>query len=412
MNDGELKQTPRLIARLCDGSITTDELEQLNQQLLADPIAMEAYIDHMEVDAMLEREFGGQPLEIVPRSQAVGLRLTPSAGYSLLRRFGGTALIVALLVALGLLMNSLWRRADDPPVAANQPLVVQSADDTQVRLPDGSSRSLDVGRSVRAGETILTNEGGVLLRYDDGTEIGLSASSSLKLGETAEGGKRLELQEGALQADVAPQASGHALVVATPHIAIRVLGTRFELEASEGSGTRLELESGRVELDRGDQSPVAVRPGSIAIVPPDDKPIRIEPRSPKGRGPDRIVEFPWLQSVGFADDGETLIAGTRWGAVYWHDDDRLEAVPATARGREQGIKFKGHDRSLMVFAEFDGQQRLLVWDTATRKVIATLEDLETTTRELRDIEVAALSPQGDWLVIRSAGRPHGEFKIH
>lgn len=49
----------RLIARLSDGALTPEEATRLNEILRADPLAQEAYLDHLAIDALLEREFGG-----------------------------------------------------------------------------------------------------------------------------------------------------------------------------------------------------------------------------------------------------------------------------------------------------------------------------------------------------------------
>ena len=140
------------------------------------------------------------------------------------------------------------------------------------------------------------------------------------------------MKNGLLQADVARQPEDAPLMIVTPQARVRVLGTRFELATDEQDGTRLDLESGQVELVRGDERPVKVEPNSIAIVPTTADPIRVSPRPAVVETPERETSFKGLKSVAFADDGETLIASTGWQALYWYEDDRLEVVPfSTAR---------------------------------------------------------------------------------
>lgn len=50
----------RLIARLCDGELDAAETAELNTLLNADSAAREAYLDHVSLHALLERELGGK----------------------------------------------------------------------------------------------------------------------------------------------------------------------------------------------------------------------------------------------------------------------------------------------------------------------------------------------------------------
>src|SRR4051812_15761299 len=47
------------ISRLSDGQLDVAESERLNSLLKSDPIAQEAYLDHLLIDALLEMEFAG-----------------------------------------------------------------------------------------------------------------------------------------------------------------------------------------------------------------------------------------------------------------------------------------------------------------------------------------------------------------
>jgi|GEM_PF-1817648 len=76
MNEGHPEELRELVARLSDGSLEVGEAARLNELLKGDPIAQESFLDHLMVDALLEREFAESALTI-PAS-AVGA--SPAAG--------------------------------------------------------------------------------------------------------------------------------------------------------------------------------------------------------------------------------------------------------------------------------------------------------------------------------------------
>jgi len=63
-NNSRSGQLRDLMARLSDGILSREEAGQLNRLLQADPIAQEQYLDHLLIDGLLEREFGGTPLPL------------------------------------------------------------------------------------------------------------------------------------------------------------------------------------------------------------------------------------------------------------------------------------------------------------------------------------------------------------
>jgi hypothetical protein len=215
----------------------------------------------------------------------------------------------------------------------------------------------------------------------------------------------LELQSGTLQADVAVQPAERPLLIATPHARIRVLATRFELATDSEEGTRLDLESGRVELLRGAEKPLAVEPNSIATVPSTPDPIRITPRPAVVDSPLRETEFPGLMSARFSADASTVVAATRWQAVYWYKDDRLEAVPFSPT-EKKGIYFHLQAKTLLAFVKKE-TQGFALWDTVTREPIHLVDDCfgdEPPDRWHRTTNVTALSPQGDWVALQRGRR--------
>jgi hypothetical protein len=102
----------RLIARLTDGELSPDEARRLNELLHADPAAQEAYLDHLAMDAMLEREYGGAAPAFA-RSPAP--RELPRSRGGLLTRLGLRSLfrapVFAGMALGGLSASAVWAYA-------------------------------------------------------------------------------------------------------------------------------------------------------------------------------------------------------------------------------------------------------------------------------------------------------------
>lgn len=100
-----------LIAKLSDGTLSTEDAIRLNELLKSDPIAQQSYLDHMFMDGLLVREFGSEGLQATTDSQVKELaRNLPLSGavpafrpeerQSQLKKAGwSVAVLVACLVA-------------------------------------------------------------------------------------------------------------------------------------------------------------------------------------------------------------------------------------------------------------------------------------------------------------------------
>jgi len=150
-------------------------------------------------------------------------------------------------------------RATVAQVEPGDPALLESAEG-DVRLANEPARA---GAEIRPGTALATGEGRAVLRYADGTSLSLRPGSALRL--EAAPGKRLILEAGAVEADVARQPAGLPLVVATPNAEARVLGTRLSIQLT-AEGTRLEVREGRVRLVRKpDGASVDVAAGNFAL---------------------------------------------------------------------------------------------------------------------------------------------------
>jgi len=132
-------QTParlsELIASLTDGSLTAAEAVRLDELLRADAAAQEAYLDHMSMDAMLEREFGGAAVTIERPAAAPGVVVRGPW-----RRWGGWGQMAAGLVMGAFLASAVWGYAlPRLSAAASKLLPIANADfeTNDAPAPDG-----------------------------------------------------------------------------------------------------------------------------------------------------------------------------------------------------------------------------------------------------------------------------------
>ena len=427
MNDENEKHDESLrslIEAVVNGEASKEQHQRLEQRLIDDKQARDAWLNYTNLHASLSGWFlaseSGEPLE----DDLVDLPLLLSREHleksKTLRSYAGwfgAIAASALLLIIGV-YQSPWMNSVNESSVAEGPTIIQSAGEVRVESADGQSLMATDRYSVRVGDTVVasSDEDRIVMQYADGTEIVLLGTATLTINDSPHGGKQLKLKNGLLRASVTRQPPNAPLLIVTPQAHVRVLGTRFELATDEQDGTRLDLESGKVELVRGEERPVQVEPNSIAIVPTTPDPIRVSQRPVVVDTPLRETVFRGLKSVAFAADGETLIAGTRWQAFYWYSDDRLEALPFNSRGRE-GISLR--QQADLLLAYFDHQHRkLVIWDAGSRQVQFEVDNIARLKRQFPSSpdrpsswnpasKVAVVSPLGDWFVLQ-VGR---EFRV-
>lgn len=111
-----------------------------------------------------------------------------------------------------------------------------------------------------------------VVAYADGTRLELGGDTTVRglsdSGAAPGAGKRAELAQGALAADVFRQPPGRPMTFTTPHAEATVLGTRLRLSVAPAA-TRLEVQEGRVRFTRRpDGAPVEVKAGFYAVAAP------------------------------------------------------------------------------------------------------------------------------------------------
>jgi ferric-dicitrate binding protein FerR (iron transport regulator) len=153
--------------------------------------------------------------------------------------------------------------APQPPPEAE---LTQVAGDVRVASAGGEWRAATAGAAVRLGDAVAVGtNSAATVRFGDGSQLRLYARTRLAF-DRWNGGKRLEMAGGALDAVVVPQPTNAPMVVETPFAVARVQGTQFRL-LSDRASTWLGVREGRVVMVRkADQRAVAVVPQYYAVV--------------------------------------------------------------------------------------------------------------------------------------------------
>lgn len=232
-----------LIQGHLDGTLTEAEADRLAELLRNDPEAREAFARALRQDVLLG--------EVLSEAGAPARRS--------LRRPLLLAAAACLLLGIGL---ALW-------------------------LPRGGARLEESAGEARFDGTSLETAAGASARVllPDGTRLHAGPETRLTLGKG-----RVDVHQGNLAADVAPQAV--TLVFATPQAEARVLGTRLVL-AVEPNETVCKVDEGHVRLvSRTTEQAVDVKGGHYAIAVPKGE-LKAEPLAPppaSGRPSVFIVE--------------------------------------------------------------------------------------------------------------------------
>lgn len=154
------------------------------------------------------------------------------------------------------------RTAEPAPViitAKDPPKATVAGVGTVERIEDPVSRIRE-GSPLVEGQTIEAR-GRIVLRMNDGTRLELDDATSLRIGE---GGKRLFLTQGTLQAEVTKQPRGTSMVFETPNGTATVLGTTLRLAVGRAT-TRLDVIEGKVRLSGENAKTVDVATGHFAV---------------------------------------------------------------------------------------------------------------------------------------------------
>ena len=229
-------------------------------------------------------------------------------------------------------------------------LKVQPADATVVgvvgdatAMDDRSRRPIVAGMRLAAGTTVDTAAGASLtLRFADGSEVLVQASSQLRLDKLSAYGRtgmvdtRMRLQKGRVDSRVKSlRGPGAKFIIQTPDIMSSVRGTRFRVGSEDGA-SQVEVTEGRVRVAQGGRGTV-LRPRQGVASGEDGRAIAPTPLLPAPGALDvdatqRPIRVQWKPVPGAA--GYRVLVGANGTFPYLlHDrvvagtEDLLDSIP-------------------------------------------------------------------------------------
>lgn len=204
-----------LLRKLSDGTLTADETRLLNDHLRGNPEACEVYLNHITLEAQLEREFC-QPVKTAQK-----------------RRFSPIRLIRPVLAAAAAIVLAffLWPQAGSVTPFATVLLSENCSWNSTPPLAEGAR--LAAGRLQLASGTAI-------LRFDGGAEVVLHGQTTLEL--------QSAMQARLLSGEVVIRAEGDAagFKLLTPASELTDLGTEFAVKVKPTGVTELQVLDGQV----------------------------------------------------------------------------------------------------------------------------------------------------------------------
>jgi ferric-dicitrate binding protein FerR (iron transport regulator) len=258
-----------LIAAWLDGRISEAESESLQQELRESAEARATFNTFAQLDAVIrevaDTEGVGAISQASGSSVSIPKRATPPYARALLAIAAG--IIIALTAVLyfqpmkagrnivrikGLNGTLTW--------IGDGGQMVQGSDSPQT--PTRWSNVLGKGAELPGG-TIegMAPDSWFELEFHDGS-IGMISGDSI-LTFSDQGQKELRLKQGRFSASVVPQPAGKPMLIHTPAAELKVVGTRFDVEAGPAS-TMLYVREGKVQIRR-------VSDGKTVDVPADHR---------------------------------------------------------------------------------------------------------------------------------------------
>lgn len=234
-DDSKHAELRELLTRLSDGTQTEADARRLNELLRGDPEACELYLDHVALEAQLQREFGGAPAEVLP-GFALSKKPVPAPARGKVAAFPRwLALAACLAVMLGVAAVYQFSR---------------SPDDAMQIVGAENARLANRADWLLVGETLplrgLALESGFLrVRLGNGVLLDLHGPLSAAF----ESSMKMRLLHGRMSVDVG--ADGKGFTVLTDAGEVVDLGTRFGVEADARGESRVAVFSGEVKVRTG-----------------------------------------------------------------------------------------------------------------------------------------------------------------
>lgn len=314
--------------RYLDGTLPDEEVAGLSAALRADPALRREFADllrqQLKLEELLAERHGATPETVDPEKIIRPEFLPATAEPAVVPLRSNRRHWLAAAAVLTLSLVGAWFWSGTGAVA-----VIESASSGATVTRDGGDVPVAGGLEIRSGDVLTTGSGAVAVFTYEGeaTRITLESGARLTV-EHSFFGKRLDLADGSLVAEVAPQGVGRPMILTTPTAEARVLGTRFRLNASKGR-SRLEVFEGRVRFESPETpAPLVVRGGYSAELEPGRAPRERFIPEPVGR-----ILFEGFSENALSAGGTTGIKPAATGHRTRLEIDALEPTWSEARLR-------------------------------------------------------------------------------
>ncbi|HVE39282.1 MAG TPA: FecR domain-containing protein [Planctomycetota bacterium] len=243
MNRSE--QHPELLelaAAVCNGTITPEQHERLQQLLAADPEARQLYFDYLDLHLAL-----GQTHQTAQEAQPM-MQFQKALAAPVRRGTRGLLAAAAGILFCALIYYFVTRPTPSIPIAT----LVQSA----------SARFYGAGESLRVGSALATLQeyalkaGRVEVRFRNGVTAIVEGPAVFEVRDEM----RLHVTYGKCSVNVVPGAEGFA--VETPLTRIVDRGTRFAVDVDEAGETEVQVVQGKAEVQAPSAAPTMLTEGA------------------------------------------------------------------------------------------------------------------------------------------------------
>lgn len=220
--------------------LAADELAELQQGLKNDPALRDVFVNAGSEEWLMHR------MHHTAVSKAIPFRPKWS------RRIQRMAAGVAVLLTLGSLFvtQKVLRQPAGARVATVTDCFILPSDAITV-VNDGKTRTVKQASALHSGDRVMLPPGSRLsFRYlEEDTTVKMGSGALFALSDL-DGAKQIHLTLGQMSAEVAKQAPGKPMRIMTDDAEAVVLGTSFELKASDN--TRLAVNTGCVRFNSPD----------------------------------------------------------------------------------------------------------------------------------------------------------------
>ncbi|MBA4717455.1 MAG: FecR domain-containing protein [Verrucomicrobiales bacterium] len=253
MPSGEHKDLSELLSRLVEETITSDEVQRLEQLLDGDSEAQKFYLNYMSLHCNLQES---------NRINSVASKNHEFKFYGLSRV---AAVLIIILTGLFFIVQNDKKEQNKVATTALAEVV---AFDGLIEWKDsasGKDQKLDIGKKLGPGTLEgLSAKSWVEIKYLDGSKLIISGVSELEMSDN-DGAKILDLLRGDLSVDAKPQPKGKPMKVISPAARAEVLGTQFNVVAGTSS-TRYFVNEGLVRVKRTHDGSVQEVPANHYVI--------------------------------------------------------------------------------------------------------------------------------------------------